>query len=115
MRPISIKGYKAPTPPDTGAAPMLQWLPIDQLVVDDSYQRPIQGGGKVNVQRIAENSRWSRFAPVVVSPVEGGKYAIVDGQHRTTAAALAGMSDVPCQIIVASAREQAEAFSAING
>jgi hypothetical protein len=52
---------------------------------------------------------------VVVSPVEGGKFAIIDGQHRTTAAALVGLETVPCQVVIAAAAEQAAAFKAING
>jgi hypothetical protein len=94
---------------------MLQWLKIDQLVVDPSYQRPIIGRGRRNVDRIARAFSWSCFAPVVVSPVEGGKFAIIDGQHRTTAAALAGFESVPCQIVIAAREEQAAAFRAING
>lgn len=65
--------------------------------------------------RIARAFRWSRFAPVVVSPVEDGRFAIVDGQHRTTAALLAGHAEVPCQVIHATPQEQAESFAAING
>ncbi|MHB2169928.1 DUF6551 family protein [Alsobacter sp. R-9] len=94
---------------------MLQWLKIADLVVDESYQRPIRDQGRRNVQRIAENFRWARFAPVIVAPVEGGKYAIVDGQHRTTAAALIGIESVPCQVIIADRETQAAAFVAING
>jgi ParB-like nuclease domain len=57
----------------------------------------------------------SCFAPVVVSPVAGGKFAIIDGQHRTTAATLVGFDSVPCQIVIAAKEEQAAAFKAING
>lgn len=101
--------------PDPGPAPMLQWIPVSDLVVDQTYQRNIRGAGKSNVRKIAANFRWSCFAPVVVSPVNGGKFAIVDGQHRTTAAALIGIDMVPCQVIVATAAEQALAFKEING
>lgn len=94
---------------------MLQWIPIDNLVIDPAYQRLIRGSGKSNVRKIAAGFRWSCFAPVVVSPVSGGKFAIVDGQHRTTAAALIGVESVPCQVIVATAAEQALAFKEING
>jgi hypothetical protein len=94
---------------------MLQWVKIADLVVDPSYQRPIFGEGRRNVDRIARNFRWSYFAPVVVSPVEGGKFAIIDGQHRTTAAALVGIESVPCQVVIAGRDEQAAAFKAING
>ena len=69
-----------------GPAPMLSWLPVEQFVVDDTYQREVGKRGRSNVQHIAEHFDWSKFAPVIVAPVEGGLYAIVDGQHRTTAA-----------------------------
>jgi hypothetical protein len=94
---------------------MFQWLSVADLVVDPAYQRPIVGKGRRNVDRIARNFQWSCFSPVVVSPVEGGKFAIIDGQHRTTAAALIGLESVPCQIVVAAREEQAAAFKAING
>jgi len=115
MRPISTEGFERPNSPSAGAAPLLQWINIDQLVVDPTYQRPILGKGRRNVDRIAGAFSWACFAPVVVSPVEGGKFAIIDGQHRTTAAALAGFESVPCQIVVAPREEQARAFKAING
>jgi hypothetical protein len=73
------------------------------------------GNGRRNVERIAREFSWSCFAPVVVSPVEGGKFAIIDGQHRTTSAAILGIDSVPCQIVIAALSEQAAAFKAING
>jgi hypothetical protein len=115
MRAISTESFERPKTVAAGAAPMLQWIRIDQMVVDPWYQRPIVGKGRRNVDRIARAFSWSCFAPVVVSPVEGGKFAIIDGQHRTTAAALAGFASVPCQIVVAAREEQARAFKAING
>jgi hypothetical protein len=115
MRPISIEGFEKPKSVSAGAAPMLQWLKITDLVVDPAYQRPIVGKGRQNVDRIARAFSWSCFAPVVVSPVAGGKFAIIDGQHRTTAATLVGFDSVPCQIVIAAKEEQAAAFKAING
>jgi ParB-like nuclease domain len=115
MRPISTEGFEKPKSASAGAVPMLQWLRIDDLVVDPAYQRPIVGNGRRNVDRIAREFSWSCFAPVVVSPVEGGKFAIIDGQHRTTSAAILGFESVPCQIVIAALEEQAAAFKAING
>jgi hypothetical protein len=115
MRPISTEGFETPKSTSAGAAPMLQWLKITDLVVDPAYQRPIIGRGRQNVDRIARGFSWSCFAPVVVSPVEGGKFAIIDGQHRTTSAAILGFDSVPCQIVIAAREEQAAAFKAING
>jgi len=115
MRPISTEGFEKPNATSPGAVPMLQWLKIEDLVVDPAYQRPIVGNGRRNVDRIAREFSWSCFAPVVVSPVEGGKFAIIDGQHRTTSAAILGIESVPCQIVIAALSEQAAAFKAING
>jgi hypothetical protein len=115
VRSISTEGFEKPESVSAGAAPMLQWLKIADLVVDPAYQRPIVGNGRRNVDRIARAFSWSCFAPVVVSPVEGGKYAIIDGQHRTTSAAIVGFDSVPCQIVIAAREDQAAAFKAING
>jgi hypothetical protein len=115
MRSISTAGFKKPEYVCAGAVPMLQWLRIEDLVVDPTYQRPIVGQGRRNVNQIAQAFSWSCFSPVVVSPVEGGKFAIIDGQHRTTAAALVGFESVPCQIVIAAREQQAVAFKAING
>jgi ParB-like nuclease domain len=115
MRSISTENFEKPKSTGAGAVPMLQWLKIADLVVDPAYQRPIIGKGRQNVERIARAFRWSCFAPVVVSPVEGGKFAIIDGQHRTTSAAILGFDSVPCQIVIAGREEQAAAFKAING
>jgi hypothetical protein len=98
-----------------GPAPQLQWIEIDQLVVDPAYQRDIGRRGATNVKQIAEKFDWSKFAPVIVAPVEGGLFAIVDGQHRTTAAILRGLKAVPCQTVQADRAKQAEAFAAVNG
>ncbi len=115
MRSILTEGLKKPAKVSAGPVPMLQWLRIDDLVVDPTYQRPIVGKGRRNVIRIAEAFSWSCFSPVIVAPVEGGKFVIIDGQHRTTAAAVVGFESVPCQIVIAAREQQAVAFKAING
>ncbi|MEH2509437.1 hypothetical protein V1291_000791 [Nitrobacteraceae bacterium AZCC 1564] len=98
-----------------GPAPFLEWIEVGRLVIDDSYQREIGRRGAVNVNQIAEFFDWSKFAPVIVAPVEGGKFAIVDGQHRTTAAMLRGQEAVPCQVVQADRAKQAAAYAAVNG
>jgi hypothetical protein len=98
-----------------GPAPMLQWIKIASLVIDDSYQRPLERKNWNAIRKIAMNFQWSRFSPVFVAPVEGGRYAIIDGQHRTHAAAACGIEQVPCQVVQMNLREQAAAFAAVNG
>jgi hypothetical protein len=54
------------------------------------------------------------FGTVMVAALDDGRYAVMDGQHRTTAAALCGIEKVPCQVVEALRGEQAKAFRAIN-
>lgn len=116
FREIDVSAYEVfSSDYSPGPAPSLHWLPIKSLVVDHTYQREIGKKGRANVRLIAESFDWSKFAPVIVAAVEGGRYAIVDGQHRTTAAALRGIESVPCQLIIADQSKQAQAFAAVNG
>lgn len=115
-RSIETKGYAKLTVPTTfGKVPKLEWLAISSLLVDPEYQREISHLGRKNIRHIAEHFNWSMFGTVMVAAVGGSRYAIVDGQHRTTAAALCGIEKVPCQIVDAPRGEQAAAFRAING
>jgi hypothetical protein len=116
LRPLSQSGYSSPkTPLLPGPAPFLDWIEVKRLVVDTAYQRDISKRGQLNVRYIAEHFDWSKFAPVIVAPVEGGVFAIVDGQHRTTAAMIRGIEKVPCQVIQVDQPKQAAAYAAVNG
>lgn len=114
MRAIEVSKYLQ-TESDPGPAPMLQWIDIGLLVVDDTYQRELKAGNWQAIHRIAKGFRWSRFSPVFVAPVEGGRYAIIDGQHRVHGARMAGIESVPCQVVHMTREEQAAAFAAVNG
>lgn len=92
----------------------LRRLPVSSLVVDATYQRQISPSSAKNILRIAASFDWAKFLPVIVVP-EGKRFAIVDGQHRATAAATIGIEEVPCYVLQCSAREAAAAFAAING
>ena len=115
FRHVEASPKDRPGKVDAGPAPMLQWIRIDKLVVDDTYQRELKFGNWKAIRRIADNFLWSRFSPVFVAPVEGGRFAIIDGQHRTHAAAMCGFAEVPCQVVQMSVEEQAAAFAAVNG
>lgn len=115
LRSIDVSDYSGVTlAGHVGPAPQLQWIEIEHLAIDDSYQRGISLHGRRQVRAIAENFRWTHFATVIVAPVEGGRFAIIDGQHRCHAARLRGIKSVPCMIVQADATEQAKAFSAVN-
>jgi hypothetical protein len=114
-RRIETGGFRPPSAIEAGPAPSLLWLKTVELVVDETYQRRISHAGRKAIQAIVDDFEWSRFSPVLVAPLEGGIYAIIDGQHRTTAAAVCGFDMVPCQLVQADRRRQAAAFAAVNG
>lgn len=91
-------------------------LPIDRLVVDDRYQRQIGKSGRASIVRIVAGFDWRKFTPVVVTPLGDGTFAIIDGQHRATAALMHPSIDmVPCMVIKVTPEEAAACFAAING
>jgi hypothetical protein len=114
-RPIDIAGYPPVEPVSRalGKLPRLEWIEIALLVADGAYQRPLERRGRTNILKIATHFDWSKFSPVIVAP-NGDRFAIIDGQHRTTAAALRNIKKVPCQIVTMTQAEQASAFRAIN-
>ncbi|RNF35059.1 ParB N-terminal domain-containing protein [Paracoccus methylarcula] len=112
-RQINIDGM-FPVTPSSQPAPQLMWIEIDKLVIDDRYQRPLNSGNLAAIRRIAGDFRWSRFSPIVVAPVEGGKYALIDGQHRAHAAALCSFEKIPAMVALVAPEEQALAFIEIN-
>ncbi|WP_316172444.1 ParB/RepB/Spo0J family partition protein [Bradyrhizobium sp. SZCCHNRI2049] len=116
FRSIDTSDYAAiEVPADFGVPPRLEWIAISDLVIDEDYQRGITAQGRTNVRRIAAGFGWALFAPIVVAPADDQRFAIVDGQHRATAAKLAGLDRVPCAIIAVDRALQAKAFAGING
>jgi hypothetical protein len=114
MRLISTVGLERPKLVSAGEAPVLDWLRVVDFVVDPTYHGSIAGKARRNVNRIAKGFSWVYFAPLVVTPAAEGKFIIIDGLQRATAAALVGFERVPCQIVIADRDKQAEAFKAIN-
>jgi hypothetical protein len=112
-RGIDLEG-RAPVAADPGPAPVLEWIGLDRLVIDERYQRPLAKGNWKSIETIAANFRWSRFGPVLIAPVEGDMFAVIDGQHRVHAAALCGIVQVPAMIVPVGIEEQSRAFAWIN-
>lgn len=103
-----------PVVPADQAAPVLEWLAIDRLVIDGDYQRDLGANNWKAIRGIAAEFLWARFSAVLVAPIEGGHYAIIDGQHRTHAAAICGFASVPCIVVHVPRAEQARAFVGVN-
>lgn len=112
-RPIDI-AQRPVIAANPGPAPMLQWIPLDRLVIDDDYQRPLGKANWTAIQKIAASFAWSRFQPLLVAPVAGGQFAIIGGQHRAHAAMLCGIAEVPAVAVQVDLAEQSRAFASVN-
>lgn len=103
------------TPETRGAVPTFSWIEVRLLVVDERYQRSAKSRTSIrNMQDIADNFRWTRFAPLMVAALEDGRFAVIDGRHRATMAMAAGVDKVPCMVTIATLEEQARSFEAVN-
>jgi len=73
-----------------GEPPAPQFAAVDRLLVDDTYQRSIEGGASQKlIVKIAENWDWRLCLPLLVSRRDGQLF-VIDGQHRLEAARLRG-------------------------
>lgn len=82
------------------------------------YQREIGRRHATNVKTPIRNRRKLRLVEVRFCrrcAGRGGQFAIVDGQHQTTAAILRGQEKVSCQVVQADRAKQAAAYAAVNG
>jgi len=102
---------------EPGPRPELKWLDKNLFVVDHHYQRSTESRRSQEViAKIATNFLWARFQPPTVMPGPKGKYIVIDGQHRISAAQKReDIKTVPVYIIAASSlADQARNFVAIN-
>lgn len=115
LRHIDLGDRVAASSSPDSEPPELIWVRIDDLRIDDTYQRPIMKRGWRQIEWIAENFNWASFSPVMVSRIDGGLFALIDGQHRAHAARLAGFHSIPALCVEVSQIEQAAAFARVNG
>ena len=101
---------------DLGPVPAMAWLSVDDLVVDNKYQRDTaRRSSKAQIEKIAREFAWRKFQPLTVAGLTSGTFAVLDGQHRAAAARLVPVTHVPCYIVEAPELEaQASTFVAVN-
>lgn len=100
-----------------GLIPDMEWLPINDLIIDEQYQRNTASRRSLNnIAIIRDNFSWAKCSPLTVANLGTGKYAVIDGQHRLEAARqLEDVLSLPCWILPQPRTdEQAKAFIGIN-
>jgi hypothetical protein len=115
MQPITTVGFVRPSSLCPGHCPELSWIAIADLVVACRGERELDDRSRLTIKRIADTFSWCCFAPAVVTPTESGKFVIIDGFRRVTAAAVIGFDAVPCQIVKADTDQLAVAGKVLNG
>lgn len=106
---------KIETGPVNGEMGDLAILSINALRVDETYQRSMSAKSKKNVAYICKNFSWIKFTPIIVVEIPGNLFAVIDGQHRATAAMTLSISEIPCCVMKCTPEQAAAAFAAING
>jgi hypothetical protein len=117
QRRIDIGGETPVTGADPGPVPVLDWIAIADLFVDEAYQRPLDARSWARIRQIAAAFHWSKFSPMMVGARVARGYPVIDGQHRAHAALLRGIAMVPALILpqTEAVAAQAHAFVAVNG
>lgn len=114
LRDVPVFAPGAEVPPQAGKRGTFELVAIDKLRIDTRYQRDLGEKGRARVRDIALNFDWRRFTPIVCARA-GDLFAIIDGQHRASAALTRGdIKQLPAWIVEADSIDQAKAFIAIN-
>jgi hypothetical protein len=115
MEPIKTYGLACPTSVSAGEFPELRWVAIGDLFAASQANGELDAPTSLSIKQMVDTFNWSCFTPVVVTPTEEGKFVIIDGFRRVTAAAIVGFDAVPCQIVIADDRQLAVAYTVLNG
>lgn len=112
IAPLRFEGLK---PAVSGREPQVVWLSIRDLRIDRAYQRGLGEASRSLIRRMAEGWDWALCGPVTVAEIDGGLYELIDGQHRATAAATAGLHRLPAVIVEArDTAQRARVFQQLN-
>lgn len=83
--------------PEPASGEMLRQLPIEQI--QRGRYQPRQDLREDTLQELAESIRAQGLVqPVIVRPLDGGRYELIAGERRWRAAQLAGLHEVPAVI-----------------
>lgn len=106
-----------PFAPPRGRQPSIEWVPIVELLIDESYQRSIETpASRRLVREIAGEWDWDVLDVLKVSRRPDDRLFVIDGQHRLAAARLRpDVPQLPCVLKrCAGPAEEARLFTAAN-
>lgn len=86
-------------------------VPVEDLHIDDSYQRPVHN----HVKTIAQEWDDMKCDPLKINYRKDGKLYVWDGQHRLVALKMMGVDYVLCVITVGLTQEQEAALFGCQG
>jgi hypothetical protein len=97
-----------------GSPPTLEWIAVERLAIDESYQRATdRPASRRLILRITNRWDWSLCQPLVISRRDDGSLFVIDGQHRLSGAI--GRGDIPhLPCVVVTAADEAMTFIALN-
>lgn len=113
----SGKARIQPYAPPRGARPTIEWVPVSDLSVDETYQRRTDNDASRRlIASIAGKFDWRLFGILLVSRRPDDTFKVIDGQHRWAAAEMRGDIDqVPCCLSrFPNAEEEAQFFIVAN-
>lgn len=108
---------RMPFPPPSGRLPTIEWVPIYELELDESYQRSIEtGASRKLIAGIANRWDWDLLDVLKVSRRPDDRMFVIDGQHRKAAAVMRGdIPQLPCVLKRCDGpEEEARLFVAAN-
>lgn len=107
MSALLSSSVSLPTEP---GLPEREWIASDDIGIDLSYQRnPEHRIGEI--KKMAASWSWAMCGSLRVSRREDGSLWVWDGAGRLTAAKMAGMEQVPCDISSGDPESEAKWFS----
>jgi ParB/RepB/Spo0J family partition protein len=77
----------------------LKYVPVDEIMESPEALRTVDEE-KVEFSEMVESvKRQGVLNPISIRPMPNGKFSLIDGLHRFTAAKRAGLTEIPCKIM----------------
>lgn len=116
LRPVGALDLPRVERAQIGPRPEQLWVRVADLCVDPSYQRCLSATSVRLIRRMVEGWDWRLVQAVTVAELPGGRWELIDGQHRAIAALThGGIPMLPATVLPVSGRDEAAAaFVAMN-